>query len=518
MNKEKNKENVLPIVLMVQDANEEIIQAATKTLNNFYNACYRLEGYADIYINVLVCSTKCEWLTKGYENIETAPKHECKTATNKVDIKEMVSVLKSRLLTFPGYYEPLVFFFLTNEFERTSFAYINDLGNLYCPKIIVNLLDSEDNSLFIRLLKNCSHRTRVLVNNGDDGVSLFNFLHLIKFHMLSEEGKEKGKELEKVKAKVRYTLSPNQTNEKPASTPMLTDTITDNDISWSLLNFSRETSGEYVPAPRGAPTNNGLINYSLLCENEIKRNSNFTIDFVTFTDEYRYIVDKVKESYKSPSTKSGAINNVAENSEITLRLFSPNIASIHDEQSFIWDGKFNITTLSGFVDKHYDGDNLLLVVDIIINGIKITTVKTTVDLLKSTLGKLDFFKEDVRRVFFSYSSKDRKTVLQIVKKTIGVTGDSIDFFLDVLKLRAGDNWQERIYQEIDNSDTFCLLWSYSAYRSKWVKKEWEYALNKKGLGVFNPININNEKEHHVPIPRKLSSIHFANYNVLIKNK
>ena len=111
MDKEKNKENVLPIVLVVQDANEEIIQAATKTLNNFYNACYRLEGYADIYINVLVCSTKCEWLTKGYENIETAPKYEYKTATNKVDIKEMVSVLKSRLLTFPGYYEPLIFFF-----------------------------------------------------------------------------------------------------------------------------------------------------------------------------------------------------------------------------------------------------------------------------------------------------------------------------------------------------------------------------------------------------------------------
>ena len=258
-----------------------------------------------------------------------------------------------------------------------------------------------------------------------------------------------------------------------------------------------------------------MVNYSLVSEKEIKINSNFTIDFMMYIDEYAHVVDKVIEGYKEPSIKEGVIPAKTK-SEITLRLHSPNLPSLFDEETFIWNGEYNIATLSGFVDKDYQSNNLLLIVDVIINGIKVTAIKTTIDLISPVMGPLSIFKEDVKRVFFSYSSLDRDVVFDIVNKTVNIIGQGIDFFVDVLKLRAGDDWQKRIYQEIDSSDSFCLIWSFNAYKSKWVKKEWEYALNKKGISSFNPINISPNEKPKVPIPKKLNKIHFANYDALNK--
>ena len=81
-----------------------------------------------------------------------------------------------------------------------------------------------------------------------------------------------------------------------------------------------------------------------------------------------------------------------------------------------------------------------------------------------------------KNVFISYSSHDRDTAIAIARayERIGVAA-----FLDVLKIRGGDLWEERLAEEIDRSDAIYLLWSQHAADSTYVRWELKRALDKR---------------------------------------
>ena len=54
----------------------------------------------------------------------------------------------------------------------------------------------------------------------------------------------------------------------------------------------------------------------------------------------------------------------------------------------------------------------------------------------------------------------------------------IDAFQDVLSLRAGDRWEERLLQELEACDLFLLFWSSAARSSEWVRREVAHALRR----------------------------------------
>lgn len=90
-----------------------------------------------------------------------------------------------------------------------------------------------------------------------------------------------------------------------------------------------------------------------------------------------------------------------------------------------------------------------------------------------------------RRAFVSYSSKDRAEVLRRVQ-AFRIAGISV--FQDILDLDPGERWEQALYREIDTCDVFLLFWSRAAAESKWVGKEIDYALARKGVAV-------NDDEH-----------------------
>ncbi len=61
-----------------------------------------------------------------------------------------------------------------------------------------------------------------------------------------------------------------------------------------------------------------------------------------------------------------------------------------------------------------------------------------------------------RTAFISYASKDRPEVLRRVQMLEPL---QIEFFQDVLNLRAGERWQQSLYRHIDRADVFFLFWS-----------------------------------------------------------
>ena len=80
-----------------------------------------------------------------------------------------------------------------------------------------------------------------------------------------------------------------------------------------------------------------------------------------------------------------------------------------------------------------------------------------------------------KRVFLSYSSKDRETVSRIAT-AYEMAG--VEHFFDRTSLTSGEEWSPRLKREIDRADLFHLCWSKAAAQSEWVEKEAEHALNR----------------------------------------
>ncbi len=79
--------------------------------------------------------------------------------------------------------------------------------------------------------------------------------------------------------------------------------------------------------------------------------------------------------------------------------------------------------------------------------------------------------------FASYSHDDRIRVAERVESLIAV---GIDVFLDCLDIQQAENWQEVLEREILGRDALLLFWSSAARQSKWVDREWHYALEHRG--------------------------------------
>lgn len=81
-----------------------------------------------------------------------------------------------------------------------------------------------------------------------------------------------------------------------------------------------------------------------------------------------------------------------------------------------------------------------------------------------------------KRVFLSYSSKDRE-VVSAIATAYQMAG--VAHFWDRASLKSGEEWHPRLRREIDRADLFHLCWSKSASGSEWVEKEAVYALTRR---------------------------------------
>ena len=108
-----------------------------------------------------------------------------------------------------------------------------------------------------------------------------------------------------------------------------------------------------------------------------------------------------------------------------------------------------------------------------------------------------------RSGFVSYAHKD---LLRVDDKVQVLHSLGTDIYMDRHSLRAGDRWEEKIPQYIDACDAFYLFWSRNAARSAWVKKEWQHALEHKGLAIIHPMPLDDPRR--VPPPEALAALHF----------
>ncbi len=116
-----------------------------------------------------------------------------------------------------------------------------------------------------------------------------------------------------------------------------------------------------------------------------------------------------------------------------------------------------------------------------------------------------------KRVFLSYSSKDRETVSAIAT-AYQMAG--VQHFWDRTSLKSGEEWHPRLRREIDRADLFHLCWSKSAAASQWVEKETEHALTarRRSNGKKPDITVQMlDGPPWAPHPPQLDSINFDDF-------
>jgi hypothetical protein len=103
---------------------------------------------------------------------------------------------------------------------------------------------------------------------------------------------------------------------------------------------------------------------------------------------------------------------------------------------------------------------------------------------------------DRESVFISYSHVDRDIVLAAI-----AIQRELDFaaWTDFRNIPAGSNWSERIDQAISNADLLVLCWTASSASSRFVRREWEAAL-QHGTRVI-PVLLD-----ETPLPDELAHI------------
>jgi hypothetical protein len=79
-----------------------------------------------------------------------------------------------------------------------------------------------------------------------------------------------------------------------------------------------------------------------------------------------------------------------------------------------------------------------------------------------------------RKIFASYSHADTRVMAEF-ERYVEALGDR--YLQDVRDLRSGELWNERLCDFIREADVFQLFWSRNAMASRFVEREWRYALS-----------------------------------------
>ena len=109
-----------------------------------------------------------------------------------------------------------------------------------------------------------------------------------------------------------------------------------------------------------------------------------------------------------------------------------------------------------------------------------------------------------RRIFASYSHQDTP-VVESCETAAHTMGDQ--YLRDVTLLQAGQQWDPRLIQAINDADIFQLFWSKRAAASPFVEREWRHALMLLPVrpNFIRPVYWSRQL---YPTPPELTSLHF----------
>jgi hypothetical protein len=217
---------------------------------------------------------------------------------------------------------------------------------------------------------------------------------------------------------------------------------------------------------------------------------------------------------------------VLRGTKLVFRLTMPGLRVDDPVQSMVWRGKAESVQFGVSIPKRYRLGNVVGTITVSqgwmpVGHIKFALMVAPRPMVSQQRPPQSMVGDAARlykKAFVSYASENRTRVLEAVQvlPTVGVRT-----FQDVLDLEPGERWERSLYQHIDDSDIVLLFWSNAAKRSKWVRKEIQYALSLKHGDEFAPPEISPVIIEGPPVPRpwkELAHLHFNDRMIYFKNQ
>jgi len=249
-----------------------------------------------------------------------------------------------------------------------------------------------------------------------------------------------------------------------------------------------------------------LVQFSVFAPAKVAPARSFVLEVWAYNREQRDEVLQLATRARRLIERGSRANvRIPARKQLTLVLHLDGFVVKEPQDSFFWCGEF--VNASFIVDVppalapgDYPGQ-----INILHDGLLLWRIvfEITVGADSGAQMTLRARQQLFRTAFASYASADRAEVLRRVQ---GLSAAGVDVFLDVIALRAGQQWEEELFENIRQRDIFYLFWSEAARASEWVEREWRYALSEKGLDYIHPIPLVDPRS--APPPRELASRHF----------
>jgi serine/threonine protein kinase len=199
--------------------------------------------------------------------------------------------------------------------------------------------------------------------------------------------------------------------------------------------------------------------------------------------------------------------SVPRGSHVEIRLKVEGIVIRNRSKWLVWAGEVGTTSFLADVPLSSAPGPHAGLASIRIGGAEVAKMEFVLFVAKTArpLKKIPIRLAKHKRAFASYASQDRDSVVARIQG-MQKAAPGLDVFLDVVKLRSGQYWEEEVTKQIVASDVFYLFWSHHAMASQWVDKEWRCAYNTRGLDFIDPVPL--EDPATAPPPRELAGKHF----------
>jgi hypothetical protein len=164
--------------------------------------------------------------------------------------------------------------------------------------------------------------------------------------------------------------------------------------------------------------------------------------------------------------------------EITFVPEVPGIVFNPPRRSFLWQEAVHREEFRLRAGADLDGQTARGRLTVFLGGLILADVSLSIRVDRTATLPADTPPEasagrPYRKIFASYSHKDLDIVRQ-VEQFARLLGD--EYLRDWTHLRAGEVWNERLLQMIEQADVFQLFWSSNSMHSDYVRQEWEHAL------------------------------------------
>ena len=237
--------------------------------------------------------------------------------------------------------------------------------------------------------------------------------------------------------------------------------------------------------------------------------------FAHLADQAHLLSEIAKQASRDTSPRGSAtLGDVVRGEKLGFDLEMPGLEIDEPSQSLDWLGETESVTFGVTVPENFKPRSINCRLSVSRHGVPMGHIKFNFKISaepqvakETALNSHQNFVA-YKLAFISYASADRSEVMKRVQM---LDLAKIRYFQDLLSLEAGKEWEPLIYRYIDECDVFYLFWSTAAKKSKWVKKEVERALKRRGDRFDAPpeiMGIPIEGPPPVKPPRSLASIHF----------